>query len=303
VRVCYLVQSHREPRQILRLVHTLKRLAPESPVLVAHDSRGCALEPRDLGGAPDVHFLRVPGPIRRGYLSMLDPYLLGIERLRELEVEYDWLVYLSGQDYPTQPLARSEAMLAAADSDGFIRFWPALAADTPWGRRRQGLHRYGYRYREAPAAAAPWLRLLRALNGVQSFVHVHLTYGPRVGTRRRRIPLDLYGGWQWTTLRRACAELVSETVAGDPELVEYYRRSICPDESLVQTVLVSSGRFRLTNDNLRYADNRGSRDGRPRVLGVGDLDLLTAGGYHFARKFDLSQDARVLDALDERLEG
>jgi hypothetical protein len=194
-------------------------------------------------------------------------------------------------------------MLAAADCDGFIRFWPALAADTPWGRRRQGLHRYGYRYRDAPAAAARWLRLLHALNGVQPFVHVHLTYGPRVGTRRRRIPLELYGGWQWTTLRRACAELVWEKVAGDAELVEYYRRSICPDESLVQTVLVSSGRFRLTNDNLRYADNRGSRDGRPRVLGVGDLELITAGGYHFARKFDISEDARVLDALDERLEG
>jgi hypothetical protein len=36
---------------------------------------------------------------------------------------------------------------------------------------------------------------------------------------------------------------------------------------------------------------------------VGDLELITAGGYHFARKFDLSQNPGVLDALDERLEG
>ena len=87
----------------------------------------------------------------------------------------------------------------------------------------------------------------------------------------------------------------------DRELIDYYRRTVCPDESLVQTLLVNAGRFRLCNDNLRYADTRGSRDGRPRLLGVADLPLLTAGAYHFARKFDLAYDARVLDLLDERL--
>ena len=305
MRVCYLIQSHREPGQIRRLVTALQRLAPECAVLVAHDARGCDLERRDLGGDESVHLLSVPGPVRRGYLSMLEPYLRGVQRLRELGVEYDWLVYLSAQDYPTQPLARTEAALAAADCDGFLRFWPALAADNPWGRPRQGWNRYGYRYRDAPRWAAPGLRLLRALNGVQSLVHVHLTYGPRIGRRAfaalRRLPLTLYGGWQWTTLRRGCAEHVLDTVQSRPELVDYYRHTICPDESLIQTVLVNAARFRLVDDNLRYADNRAARDGRPRVLGMADLEAITAGGYHFARKFDVTVDARVLDALDERL--
>ncbi len=307
MRVCYLVQSHREPRQIARLVHTIKRLAPESVVLVAHDDQGDALDPRDLGGGPDVHLLRVPGPIRRGFFSMLDPYFMGIQHLRELRIDYNWVVYLSGQDYPTLPLARSEALLAGADCDGFLRFWPAFAADNLWGRRRQGIVRYGYRYRDAPRWLAPALTILRRLNKVQPLLHVHLTYGPRVGIRARRTPFTTgrvcYGGWQWTTLRRACAEFVLEETRRETELVDHYRHTICPDESLVQTVLVNSGRFRLANDNLRYADHRGSRDGRPRLLGVADLDRITGGGYHFARKFDLAHDARVLDLLDQRLEG
>ena len=148
---------------------------------------------------------------------------------------------------------------------------------------------------------------MKRLNKFQPLVQAHLTYGPRVGLRARRTPFTrgriCYGGWQWTTLRRECAEFVADEVVRDRALVEYYRRTICPDESLVQTLLVNSGRFRLVNDNLRYVDQRGGRDGRPRVLGMADLDLITTGQYHFARKFEMAQDPDVLDALDERLEG
>jgi hypothetical protein len=306
MRVCYLIQTHRDPRQIARLVKTLRRMSPSAVLLVAHDETGCALDGGALGaGSLEVRRIRVPGPIRRGYLSALDPYFQGIEWLRREKVEYDWLVYLSGQDYPVQPLAASEAMLAAADCDGFLRHWPALGSSGPWRRRRQGLFRYYFRYRDAPRGVVPLLRLLRTMNGVQSLVHVHLSYGPRVGVRVRRTPFTsgriCYAGWQWTTLRRACADYVWEAVLRERELVDHYRRTICPDESLVQTILVGSGRFRLADDNLRYADASGGKDGRPRLLGGADIDLVTSGAYHFARKFDLEHDARALDLLDERL--
>jgi Core-2/I-Branching enzyme len=305
VRVCYLIQNHREPRQLLRLVRTLKRQSPEAVVLVCHDTTGCAVDPAELTALPAVHFLAVPGPIERGRLSLLEPYFRGVERLRALGVDYDWLVYLSAQDYPTQPLARSEAFLAAADVDGFLRFWPALAADTPWGRPKQGDRRYLYRYSDPPRWAVPLVRLLKQANGLQPWVHAHLTYGPRLGVRRSWTPFGdrwtLYGGSQWTTLRRACAEFVLESLEREPGLIDYYRHTVCPDESLVQTLLVNAGRFRLCDDNLRYVDSKGCRYGRPRLLGVADLPQLTAGGVHFARKFDLAHDARVLDLLDEHL--
>jgi hypothetical protein len=304
MRVCYLIQSHRDPRQIARLVAALGGMSPGAFVLVVHDTAGCALDPRALESAAETRCIPARGPVRRGYLSMLEPWFQGVEWLRGAGIDYDWLVYLSGQDYPTQPLARSEAALAEADCDGFIRWWPALGTTGPWRRRRQGHRRYYYRYRDAPRWAAPALRLARALNGVQSLVHVHLAYGPRIGLRARRTPFDAgrvcYAGWQWTTLRRACAEFVLAAVERERELVEYYRRTICPDESLVQTLLLNDGRFRLVDDNLRYADT-GGPEGRARVLGVADLDEITRDRYHFARKFDLDHDARVLDLLDERL--
>jgi hypothetical protein len=306
VRVAYLIQSHREPAQLLRLVATLKRGSPRCWALVAHDTTGAALDPALLAPWPGVFFLPVPGPCERGRLSLLDPWFAGVARLRELGVDYDWLVYLSAQDYPVRPLAESEAFLAASECDGYLRFWRALAPDTPWGRPRQGDRRYHYRYFDLPRWATFAARLVKSANGVQSLVHANLVYGPRVGVRRRRLPLPdgwtLYGGWQWTTLRRACAEHVLEAVGRQSALVEYFRATICPDEALVQTLLVNSGHFRLTDDNLRYVDSRGTRDGRPRLLGEADLAVIAGGAYHFARKFDLARDPQLFELLDRRLE-
>jgi hypothetical protein len=82
LRVCYFVQSHREPTQLLRLVRTLKRLSPESLVLVGHDTTGPPLDPAALTALPGVHHLAVPGPIERGRLSLLEPWFRAVGRLR-----------------------------------------------------------------------------------------------------------------------------------------------------------------------------------------------------------------------------
>ena len=305
MRVCYLIQSHREPRQIARLAATLRRHSPRCLVVVAHDESASRLDRDAFGGDPGIRYLGIPGPVRRGYLSMLDPWF-GAVRWLEAEGEaYEWLVYLSGQDYPTMSLAESESRLAAAECDGFLRWWPALGGDGPWRRRNQGRRRYFYQYRDVAPGWRWLLPAARRLNGWQSLFHVHLSYGPRFGRRATRTPFGegrvCYAGWQWTTLRRQCAEYVAAQAAREPDLLGYYANTICPDESLVQTLLVNAGRFRLVNDNLRFASTGERRDGRAAELGVEDLPMLLAGGYHFARKFDAARDPRVLDLLDERL--
>jgi hypothetical protein len=306
-RVVYFVQSHRAPAQVARLVRTLKTGSPEARVVVGHDGRSCRLTRGDLPELPGVELFAVEGAVERGELSLLHPYFQAIDRLRSEGADYDWLVYLSGQDYPTQPLARSEARLAASERDGFLRFWEAFRPDNPWGRRRQGRFRYAFRYFRLAAGWAPWLKAFHRLSPLRPLVHVHLTYGPHLGLRRLSTPFRdgfvCYAGSQWTTLSRSAVELVAETVDRRRDLVDYYRRTICSDESLVQTILVNDGRFRLENDNLLYVDMAGSRTGSPRTLGVADLAELTSGRYHFARKFDPGFDSEVLDRLDEHVLG
>jgi hypothetical protein len=81
----------------------------------------------------------------------------------------------------------------------------------------------------------------------------------------------------------------------------HYRRTVVAEESLVQTVLVNAGRFRLVDDDLRYIDYARAERGSPRVLTASDLPLLASGPWHFARKFDWGVDRGVLDAIDREL--
>src|SRR5262249_54960763 len=88
-----------------------------------------------------------------------------------------------------------------------------------------------------------------------------------------------------------------------PDVEAHYRRTIAPDESFFQTVLVNSGRFDLVNDDLRYIDYSRAYRGVPRTLTAADMPLLSSGRYHFARKFDLSVDRDVLDRIDREILG
>jgi hypothetical protein len=300
VRVAYFVQTHRAPQQVYRLLAALRRGSPQAVLVVGHDPTAPPLEERSLARLGARAF-RPHDPPRRGYWSLFEPYPAAVELLDREGVGYDWLVYLSGQDYPVRPLAGSEALLAASPYDGYLT-WIDAAGPSSEGRRRQGRLRYEYQYRDV-AWGAPALAALHALNGVQPWFHVHRTYGPRLGVRARRTPfgpgLRPYWGSQWTTLRRACAERVAEAARGGGPLARYFARTVCPDEAFAQTVLVNDPRFRLANDNLRFVDVRGSRDGHPRALGLADGPALLAGGYAFARKIDPAADPDLRDWLDE----
>ena len=302
--VAYFVQSHHAIPQLLRLLTTLRRGSPSAPLILGHCPFGPEPPERELARL-GVTFFRHRRRARRGFWSLLEPYFDAAEMLRSLGIRYEWLVYLSGQDSPVKPLAEIEQELRDSPYDGYLT-WRRAEDPYPDGRRRQGIVRYHYRYRELPRT--PWsfrlLRALRPFNGLQGLVHVHLTYGPRLGVRLRALPIPaghgVHVGSQWTTLRRRCAEEVLRVARDEPRIVSYFEGTICPDEAFAQTCLVG-GPFRLHNDNLRFADFTGSKDGRPRVLGLDDAALLESGRYHFARKVEMERDPRLIEWLDRRL--
>jgi hypothetical protein len=299
--VAYFVQSHRGIPQLLRLLSALRRGSPDAAIVVGHCPMGPPLPSRELSRLGAVSFLH-RRQARRGHWSLLEPYFDAVELLGSRGVAYEWLVYLSGQDYPVRPPAAIEEELRTSPHDAYLT-WRRADEPFPDGRRRQGRVRYHYRYRELPRLA--WLvRGLRPLNGLQQAFHAHLTYGPRLGTRLRRLPLPaghaVYCGSQWTTVRRRCAEALAETARHDKALVAYFARTICPDEAFAQTCLVNAG-FELANDSKRFVDMSGSRDGHPRMLELADGERLTRGRYHFARKVDVEEDPLLVDWLDRRI--
>jgi hypothetical protein len=299
MRACYFVQTHVNPGQIHRLVRTLKAGSPEARVLIGHDFSGCHLDLSPLSDLQGVDLFGFEGPLDRAGMGIIEPYFTALDWLAEREVEFDWLIYLTGQDYPVLPLAEAEGFLARSGRDGFLSHWDIRARPGYWGESRRGLRRYLYQYREAP----PWMRKLKGINSLQSRYHLSSTYGLRLGVRANPSPFSdafpCYAGDQWQALSRDAALYLRTALRERMDLVEYFRHTLCPCEAIVQTLLVNARKFNFANDSLRYIDFAGSRDGRPRMLGAADLAAITGGRYHFARKIDSRTDGGLLDLLDD----
>ncbi len=302
-RHCYLILSHRNVRQIARLTGTLLSGSPGSEVVVCHDVGGCVLRPSDV---PGCRVVPTREHVRRSEWSLAQAYLDAVSTLAELGVEYEWLTYISGQDYPIRPLREYEAFVEQAGVDGFMTYGDVLGPDNPFApRRHQGRRRYYYRYRRLPDAWQPWLRRFRFLNGWTGAWHLHWTYGAYIGTRVRQHPFTAafrcYAGSMWHTLNRRCVEYLRTHVVEGAPAREHFTQTMVPDEAVAQTFLVNSGRFTFCRDNLRFVDSSGSVTGSPRVFGIEDFERLVKSGKFFARKFDMETDAQVLGLLDERM--
>lgn len=305
MRVCYLLQTHGAPAQIVRLVHTIKRSSPNARVFVVHDATQYALDPAPFAALESVTVLNRAVPVRRGDMSMLGPFFSALERLCA-EPDWEWLVYLSGQDYPVRPLPEIEAGLASSPYDGLMRYWDAFTGSGgPWGPRR-GRRRYFCQYRRLAEWTWPWLWRLHWLEKVTP-ARFYLQYGPYLGWPSRATPFNTefrcWGGISFYSLRRPAVEYLVAAQSKQAALFRYYEGTVSPEESLVQTLLVNSGRFRFTHDDRRYVNYTDSRDGRPHLLDMTYYPAITSDAYDFARKFDIAHDTIVLDRLDQIIFG
>ena len=175
--------------------------------------------------------------------------------------------------------------------------WPA----------RHGYDRYYYQYRKLKndlnVAERAVLRIPRlTIERFTDKLRINTAYGLMVGRRPDRVPFTpqfrCYAGSYWHTIRRHCAEYVLEFFEASPDIVEYFRRVLIPDESFVQTVLANRPSFRFMNDNRRYFDMRGSRLGHPKFLTERDIPQFAGQRYVFARKIEWTNSPAMFDKLD-----
>ncbi len=134
----------------------------------------------------------------------------------------------------------------------------------------------------------------------------------------RRLPsaVVLAGGSMSKILARKHAEAVVTAYDAHPDLVRLWRRSWCPDETFVPSVL-STPEFapgwaqEHVDRSMWWIGWDDSSRKSPPWLGIEQFDTLAraraAGtdgiGYAFARKFGTTHDTAVLDAIDRELRG
>lgn len=100
-----------------------------------------------------------------------------------------------------------------------------------------------------------------------------------------------------------CVSRIHGFVGSQPDYVAHYRRTHCPDESFLHTILANTPGLRIANDPLRHV-HWGDRRFPSHPLAITNgtaLEAALASGMPFARKFDIEIDAGCLDILDARI--
>jgi hypothetical protein len=304
-RVVYLVLSHTQPHQVARLLRQLRPKDSNAHIVLHHDETASHLDPDLLRGIGNIH--RIPSrPLTWGDFSHVAAILRGMRWVRN-HLPFDWLVLLSGQDYPIRPVSEIESFLSATEFDGFVKGSPVGAGPEA---DREGIRRYFYRYHRVPLARRPSVdeegrmaKTVRRAREAQPLISVKTApSGLFLGVRRLRTPFSAdfqcYRGSTWFTISSRCVEAVDRFIRANPSYLRHYRRTRSAAESFIITILLNDPGLNLSPDHLRYIR---FRDGEPNpdILTRKDLKELRSSGKHFARKFDVSVDPKILDVLDK----
>lgn len=309
-RVVYFVASHVHPEQILRLIRVCRSGGEQSRVLLHHDHKCSALDLEQVRAIDRVEMPDLYTPIRWGGFSQLEMILTSMRWLIDNR-DFDWVVYLSGQDFPVQPLAQVERFLTDTPYDGFVQGRPIH--ERPW---HIGGQRYLYQYHTMPRM--PGLRRLHALierhsekvraaGRLPRFESAHLGSGRfQFGVRPTnpfRDGNECYKGSAWWTLSRKAIAALLRIHRERPELARHYRRAgFAPNESYIQTLLRTDRSLNLMgSDDKRFIRWSDPDSGHPDVLRCAHFQEMINSGKHFARKIDSRVDPKLLDMLDEHI--
>jgi hypothetical protein len=275
VTLAYLISAYKNLGQVSRLIRRLD--APGALFLVhvdkkTNDSDYDALvdELRDLKSVAFLERHRC----HWGGFGHVRATLKGIDWLVTRGTRFDYLVLLTGQDYPIKPNAFIKRFFAARQGKSFMLF---DLLPTEWWSPRGGLDRIEYAH-------------LR-------FYDHHA----RVPVKRS-FPKDLkpYGGGAYWSLSHDAVEYVSRFVRDRPDVVRFFKQVDIPDEIFFQTIVLNSPLAEtIVNDHLRYID--WTRGPRPALLETSDFEALARSPSLFARKFDVQHDEQILDLIDKGL--
>ena len=277
MHLAYLILAHRDPAQVVRL---MQRLDGPGRTFVVHLDAKCQgpewdAAIRELRASNVLWAERVD--CRWGEFSVIEATLNAVRALTQSGAPFDFAVLLSGQDYPIKSNDYIARTLEEERGNCLMYLFPFPFAEWPW----RGYHRLP-------------VKRIHAFGRPRRVVPVHFSRFVH-----RRVPgrLHPYGGSQWWCLPNEAVHYLDDFVSMHPEFVAYFRSVLIPDEIFIHTILGNSP-FRIAagRNNPHYI--RWTVGPHPDVLNEEDLPALRESEKLFARKFEWSREAKLLDRVD-----
>jgi hypothetical protein len=291
MKVAYLILAHANPAHLGRMAAALS--SDESSVFVHIDEKADLAKFRNLDGL--VRFTSRRLPVYWGEFSMVEAILVLMEDALHAGDRYDYLVLLSGADYPIRSRRYIHDFLARYAGTEFISVAAIPAAEAGIALSKVN--------RMAVPSKRPMLKLL-----VKAAAKLGLA---RRDYRRYLGNLQPYGGSTWWALTRGACEHILEFAAANRWFCRFFEYTLSSDEMFFHTILGNS-RFKARIQRSPMYDDWSAGGVHPKIITeahvalferqpqVALADAFGPGELLFARKFsDSSSD--LVDRVDEMI--
>jgi len=289
MKIAYLVFAYKNPQLLERAIGRLS--SRESAFFIHIDQKSNIKEFSRIRGE-SIFFTEKRIPVYWGEFSGVQAILLLIRQALE-SPEYDYLILLSGSEYPLRSTNYIHTFLEENQGLEFINMLKMPAPGKPISRIN----------RLRLQSDKPVRRLaVRALARLGSFQRDYRKY---LGS------LEPYSGLTWWALTRDACRYILEFVERNQPVVEFFQDVFAPEETFFHTILGNSAFRCRIRRSLLYEDWR-IPGGHPAMITGQHVaffeaqeivcvnDFYGRGELLFARKFS-DQTLNLIDRVDEMI--
>lgn len=292
MKKAYIIEAHRYPEQLVRLISRLND--GRSEFFVHIDKKSDIAQFKALAQfAPLLHWVKREDARWAGYGSVRAT-LNGLKAIVATETPFDHIFLLSGQCYPIKSNEQIDEFLRTSKHSLFVDFFPIPNYEKWPGGDRGGWYRVDKYY----IGLRPWeFFISKSLNLLS-------TYLPFL---RRKVPAGMkpYTGSAWWSMDLYAAKHILKYDAEHPAYGAFHRYTFVPDELYMHMIVgntTDEGMLkRLCNDNKRFLIWEKPDSAHPNTLRITDFAAISSSAALFARKFDATVDSDILDTIDAEI--
>ncbi|HEY8890130.1 MAG TPA: beta-1,6-N-acetylglucosaminyltransferase [Clostridium sp.] len=283
MKLAYIIQTHKGEKQLISLINQLSDKDTDIFLHIDKKNEQLYLDLYKLYlNNTSVYFVKDRESVNWSAYSMVRATLKLMNMVKDTGKKYDYISFISGQDYPIKSNDYIRNFLTKNQGKEFMEY-----------RDIKGyfwrLKCYNF-FRENPNNRKFYMRILDNL----------IRYPQKLLVRRNNFKdMNLYSGSAWTTLTYNCLIYILKYLEENPQFKKQFEYTSCSDEHFFQMIVMNS-HFKndVINNNLRYTDWSGGGSS-PKTLTIKDYDNLIKSDRLYARKFNLDEDENIIKMLKE----
>ena len=315
-----LIMAHKNKRQLIRLI---RAVSTDNIDVFVHLDKKWKLSKDEISeierSADNVFVIkkRIHGVLDTFSLPQIELNLIdaAIRREKETCASYGYFILLSGQDYPIKSKAYIQEFLDSQYPKPLIDHEIAAVGNWTWGKYQ--LTKWNNKIEDIQKRRKKGLiRTIQVGRCVLSYKIEKLFRG-LPWDKLQKSGFKIYGGSQWWILPHDVIDFIRLQLKSNKKVVKELKRAWTPEENFFQTIAMNSPfATRIDDDDEIFDKGKGefkamtycnfftptkSFRGHPHTITVDDYDRIMAKKALFARKFDDTEDEKVLDMIDENI--